>query len=628
MANETINDLSAIAAVASDDVFAMWDTSIGATRKGSTTQVIAALPAATGSIAGTMSASDKQLIDGATSAATGSALVLRGPSGDAAFTVLTAGQVTVTGTPTAATDATNKSYVDSVAAGLTIKAAAVAATTTNVTLAGGAPSTLDGVTLALNNRILVKDQSVGTQNGIYYVSTLGSGSNGTWTRATDADTGAEMPTGTYIFISGGTVNASTSWVMNTTGAITIGVSTIVWVLFSQIANVPAANITGTIVASQIAAAAITTAKFAAGITPVEIVATIPVSGNFEGRTVYLTTVDGSFPADKLYRWTDSSTTGNTFWTSSVPAVDVTGTLTNSQIADLAAAKLTGQITTTQITDTAITTAKIFAGAITTAKIAASAVTATEIASDAVTAVKIFAGSVTTAKIAAGAVTANELFANSVIAGKIAAGAVSTTELATGAVTATKISAGTITATEIAALTITAAKIATGTITADKLSVSTLSAITANIGTVTAGSITSNSTISLTGGNQDVTISKSSFSIANASASFVVNGQAGLGMTTQLGDLAGANYIKQYSVSGTTLLDIVGPSSALIRMQTNGTISQTGTLTTAGILSTGNNGAYTAPMTAYGGNVISFSYAGSNTLRIKIDSTVFTVALTP
>lgn len=616
MANETINDLPAIPSVANDDVFAMWDTSLGSTAKGSTAKVIAAIPPASGSVAGTMSAADKQLVDGATSAATGSALVLRGPSGDAAFTVLTAGQVTVTGTPTAATDATNKSYVDSVAAGLTIKAAAVAATTANITLAGGAPNVLDGVTLALNNRILVKDQTVGTGNGIYYVSTLGSGSNGTWTRATDADTGAEMPTGTYIFISGGTVNASTSWVMNTTGAITIGVSTIVWVLFSQIANVPAANITGQIVASQVAAGAITTAKFAAGITPVEIVATIPVSGNFEGRTVYLTTVDGSFPADKLYRWTDSSTTGNTFWTSSVPAVDVTGTLTNSQIADLAAAKLTGQITTTQITDSGITTAKLASGSITTAKIAASAVTATEISS----------GAITTAKLAAGAVTANELAANSVIAGKIAAAAVSTTELAAGAITATKIAAGTITTTQIAANTILTGNIQAGTIAADRLNIATLSAITANIGTITAGSITANTSLSLTGGNQDVTISKSSFSIANSNASFVVNGQAGLGMTTQLGDIAGSNYIRQYSVSGTTLLDIVGPSSALIRMQTNGAISQTGTLTTAGLLSTGNNGSYTVPMTAFGGNNISFRWDGSN-LLVKIDSTVRTVTTT-
>lgn len=101
----------------------------------------------------------------------------------------------------------------------------------------------------------------------------------------------------------------------------------------------------------------------------EIVATLPATNLFEGRQVYLTT------DDKLYRYTGSA------WVSTVAAVDITGT-----------------ITTTQITDDAITTAKIAANAITASEIAANAVTATAIATDAVTANKIQAGAVTAAKI--------------------------------------------------------------------------------------------------------------------------------------------------------------------------------------------------------------------------------------
>lgn len=101
----------------------------------------------------------------------------------------------------------------------------------------------------------------------------------------------------------------------------------------------------------------------------EIVGTLPSTNLFEGRQVFLTT------DDKLYRYTGSA------WVSTVAAVDITGT-----------------ITTTQITDDAITTAKIAANAITASEIAANAVTATAIATDAVTANKIQAGAVTAAKI--------------------------------------------------------------------------------------------------------------------------------------------------------------------------------------------------------------------------------------
>jgi len=62
------------------------------------------------------------------------------------------------------------------------KQTARAITVANVTLSGGAPSTVDGVNLALNNRVLVSAQTTGSQNGIYIVTTVGSGSNGTWAR--------------------------------------------------------------------------------------------------------------------------------------------------------------------------------------------------------------------------------------------------------------------------------------------------------------------------------------------------------------------------------------------------------------------------------------------------------------
>lgn len=104
-----------------------------------------------------------------------------------------------------------------------------AATTANITsLAGGAPNVLDGVTLAANDRILVKDQSTAAANGIYVVTTLGTGANGTWTRATDADASAELPPGSVVSVQEGTASADKMFMLATNGPITIGTTALVW----------------------------------------------------------------------------------------------------------------------------------------------------------------------------------------------------------------------------------------------------------------------------------------------------------------------------------------------------------------------------------------------------------------
>jgi len=116
-----------------------------------------------------------------------------------------------------------------VAAGVTndFKASVRVATTANIaSLDGGAPNTLDGITLAANDRILVKNQTTASQNGIYYVSTLGTGSNGTWTRATDADGAGELTSGAMVAVEVGTANADSLWMLTTDGTITIGTTSL------------------------------------------------------------------------------------------------------------------------------------------------------------------------------------------------------------------------------------------------------------------------------------------------------------------------------------------------------------------------------------------------------------------
>jgi hypothetical protein len=83
-----------------------------------------------------------------------------------------------------------------------------AATTTNITLSGGAPTTVDGISLVANDRVLVKNQTDSTQNGVYRVTTLGTGSNGTWTRAADFNDYREISAGATIFVEQGSISGN------------------------------------------------------------------------------------------------------------------------------------------------------------------------------------------------------------------------------------------------------------------------------------------------------------------------------------------------------------------------------------------------------------------------------------
>jgi hypothetical protein len=94
-------------------------------------------------------------------------------------------------------------------------------TTTNITLSGGAPSLVDGITLSLGDRILVTAQTTGTQNGLYYVATLGSGANGTWARTSDGNENGEIEAGMIVMVTEGTIYADTQWKLITDDPIII-----------------------------------------------------------------------------------------------------------------------------------------------------------------------------------------------------------------------------------------------------------------------------------------------------------------------------------------------------------------------------------------------------------------------
>jgi hypothetical protein len=108
------------------------------------------------------------------------------------------------------------------------KNSARVATTTNVTLNGAAPSVVDGITLLVKDRVLVRSQSTASQNGIYRVSVVGTGANGTWVRAQDADTSDKLTPGTTLSVEEGSTLGGKLYRMTSTGTITIGSTAINW----------------------------------------------------------------------------------------------------------------------------------------------------------------------------------------------------------------------------------------------------------------------------------------------------------------------------------------------------------------------------------------------------------------
>lgn len=131
--------------------------------------------------------------------------------------------------PTSAQDVATKNYVDSVAAGLSWKAAARAATTTAGTLASSFAnsSVIDGVTLATGDRILVKNQATASENGLYVVAVSGSP-----TRSTDANSSTTLTDNMAVFIEEGTTNADTAWTLTNNGVITVGTTLLVYAQFA------------------------------------------------------------------------------------------------------------------------------------------------------------------------------------------------------------------------------------------------------------------------------------------------------------------------------------------------------------------------------------------------------------
>ena len=137
-------------------------------------------------------------------------------------------KITDLATPTVATDAATKDYVDSLASGLKPKTAATCASTGNIASLSGL-LTIDGITVTAGQRVLIKNQTASADNGIYVAAV------GAWARATDADTWSEL-VNAAIFVQSGSTNAATTWVTSIPSTGTLGVDPITFVQFSAAAS--------------------------------------------------------------------------------------------------------------------------------------------------------------------------------------------------------------------------------------------------------------------------------------------------------------------------------------------------------------------------------------------------------
>lgn len=155
---------------------------------------------------------------------------LAAPTGSVA---LNSQKITGLADPTAAQDAATKAYVDATKQGLDIKDSVRVATTANITLSG--TQTIDGVSVIAADRVLVKNQTTASENGLYSVAA------GSWTRTDDANISAEVTAGLFVFVAEGTSNADSGWVLTTNDPITLGTTALSFTQFNGAGQIVGGN---------------------------------------------------------------------------------------------------------------------------------------------------------------------------------------------------------------------------------------------------------------------------------------------------------------------------------------------------------------------------------------------------
>ena len=259
-------------------------------------------------------------------------------------------RITSVAEPTQSSDAATKNYVDAVKTGLDVKDSVIATTTANLagTYSNGtsgvgatltnsgtqAAITIDGRVLVVGERVLVKDQTTGLQNGFYKVTTVGTASvNWVLTRTVDADEDSEITPGAFTFVEEGTVGANNGYVCTNVGAITVGTTAITFVQFSGAGSVIAGdgltktgntlNVVGTAGRISIAADAVDISSSYVGQATITTLGTI-TTGTWQGSVI-----DGTYGGTGVANTGKTITLGGNLTTSGAHATTVTTTANTS-----------------------------------------------------------------------------------------------------------------------------------------------------------------------------------------------------------------------------------------------------------------------------------------------------------
>lgn len=222
---------------------------------------------------------------------------------------------------------------------LDYKQATRVVTIVDITLAGGAPNNVDGVNLTLGDRILVTGQANSSQNGLYDVYTLGTGSNGTWVRTSDANATGEIEAGMIIMVTEGQVFADTQWKLITDNPIIIGTTGLVFTqnylansISAGTSNVVVAGNANVTVSSSGVANVLTispTGAYVAGIVSATgniYAGNISVSGNITGNISFdqSISVAGNVQANYYF--------GNGSQLTGITASNIVGAYSNANVA--------------------------------------------------------------------------------------------------------------------------------------------------------------------------------------------------------------------------------------------------------------------------------------------------------
>ena len=326
-------------------------------------------------------------------------------------------------------------------------------------------------------------------------------------------------------------------------------------------------------------------RFSNGLRPIEVLSSLPTTGNFQGRTVLLTT------DNKLYRFTGTSFTKAisaadlddqlnlaTQAQGLLPVANAASGLVNSNVtinadgtlsgAGSGQATLTGlgagqvatldEITETFIGDNAISTAKIQANAITSNLILAGAIGASELAANSVTANAVAANSITSASLQTGAVVADSIASGAIVAGKLAADSISSTELQSDSVGASEIIADSITATELNVSSVFADSAVIGAIQSSAITAAAIDAAVANFEFVESVNIASDA----------ITAGKIAANAVEADAINVTNLAA---ISANLGTItAGTIDASTVNINNLTATDISGDIDTFVSFNTSTT----------------------------------------------------------